>query len=1085
MTSWVRDRLNRAFSPRSGDSPGDGGDSPRGGSDGEGSPTGEPGHSHGAFSELSNGPPSAPTRTVDASPVPQGHPVYPPPGTVVPVAHQTPPTHQRRPSLGSLGDVLLPAMRSIPGIRGVAAGQTNVSTPPATGTPAGAPVGAPTYRFVDEQRQYEADMAAAMRASMEEPGVAHANGAGGVSPYLGRGAIPDEERRDGFDRALRRDATGDPRGNGATPQQALTDPASSSPYGNVSQGYDAALARARSASAEDAAAEAASFRFQSSCSLNFTERVPDGFYVPHGSYPEAELSGEFRIPPLALLESIEPDASDDRDVVVVDARGDEDLRRFADAARETIGALEDKTERAAALARAVAERLGGPAPDDGALAGRWAEVAYDLRVELGRLTFPIGQLRCGLRRHRALLFKAVADRLGVPSRLVRGRYYCGSEDAAANVVVVGGSELFVDVMREPGAIYSPDNPAYAELHAPYVPKELERAMERGLAGFSPSSVRVASPGESPPGETSTMRANKVGSTKATFEHRGAVGDAGETPRLVRTASCPDLTPSSSAEKGLDEPRFGRAARFGRTASPVEDRGDDEGASAPRMSAREVLSAKRKGKHRRQRSMFEESSAERQVTRDKMEDVMSELLAAYAGGDEGTGSPEGGGGETANVRGVGSGLVHTRFMETGGATNKGDEAKGKEGKESDDWRYYGRGEDMSASFGVLPGHEAKVDGGGFSQMPAPPGESPPRAPPAGTIAGRTSPAEWQDSTESPEPSSSSSPASLLSIAVDLSIPAEEIQLGERIGIGSYGEVHRGLWRGTEVAVKRFLDQDLSQHLMREFETEVDLMRRLRHPNVILLMGAVTKTPNLSIVTEFLHRGSLYKLLHKPQPPQVTAALSEARRMRMALDVAKGMHYLHSCDPIIVHRDLKSPNLLVDKHWMVKVCDFGLSRMKTHTFLSSKSNFGTPEWMAPEVLRNEPSDEKSDIWSYGVIFWELLTLKEPWNGLNPMQVVGAVGFSGNSLAIPEDARPEAKSLCEDCFRGNAKDRPSFLDIQKRLRPMQAMIAKPGSGNGGAAAMGSPAQSSDSKPPASPSEPEPPPRAPPSKDEYPILP
>ena len=101
MTSWVRDRLNRAFSPRSGGD-GDGGDPPGiGGSDGEGSPTGEPGHSHGAFSELSNGPPA------DASPVPQGHPVYPPPGTVVPVAHQTPPTHQRRPSLGSLGDCLL------------------------------------------------------------------------------------------------------------------------------------------------------------------------------------------------------------------------------------------------------------------------------------------------------------------------------------------------------------------------------------------------------------------------------------------------------------------------------------------------------------------------------------------------------------------------------------------------------------------------------------------------------------------------------------------------------------------------------------------------------------------------------------------------------------------------------------------------------------------------------------------------------------------------------------------------------------------------------------------------------------------
>ena len=132
-----------------------------------------------------------------------------------------------------------------------------------------------------------------------------------------------------------------------------------------------------------------------------------------------------------------------------------------------------------------------------------------------------------------------------------------------------------------------------------------------------------------------------------------------------------------------------------------------------------------------------------------------------------------------------------------------------------------------------------------------------------------------------------PVSPLSVAVDLSIAADTIQLGERIGIGSYGEVHRGLWRGTEVAVKRFLDQDLSVHLMREFTSEVDLMRRLRHPNVILLMGAVTTTPNLSIVTEFLHRGSLFKLLHKAQPPAIKAAMNaESRRLRMALDVAKG-------------------------------------------------------------------------------------------------------------------------------------------------------------------------------------------------------
>ncbi|CAN6457161.1 unnamed protein product [Victoria cruziana] len=100
-----------------------------------------------------------------------------------------------------------------------------------------------------------------------------------------------------------------------------------------------------------------------------------------------------------------------------------------------------------------------------------------------------------------------------------------------------------------------------------------------------------------------------------------------------------------------------------------------------------------------------------------------------------------------------------------------------------------------------------------------------------------------------------------------------------------------------------------------------------------------------------RGSLFRLLHR-----TNVQVDEKKRLKMAFDVAKGMNYLHTSHPTIVHRDLKSPNLLVDKNWVVKVCDFGLSRLKHHTFLSSKSTAGTPEWMAPEVLRNELSNEK---------------------------------------------------------------------------------------------------------------------------------
>ncbi|GER45391.1 CTR1-like protein kinase [Striga asiatica] len=246
--------------------------------------------------------------------------------------------------------------------------------------------------------------------------------------------------------------------------------------------------------------------------------------------------------------------------------------------------------------------------------------------------------------------------------------------------------------------------------------------------------------------------------------------------------------------------------------------------------------------------------------------------------------------------------------------------------------------------------------------------------------------------------------------DLKIPWCDLALKEKIGSGSFGTVHRAEWNGCDVAVKILMEQDFHAEQFKEFLREVAIMKRLRHPNIVLLMGAVTEQPNLSIVTEYLSRGSLYRLLHKPGAKE---ALDERRRLSMAYDVAKGMNYLHKCNPPIVHRDLKSPNLLVDRKFTVKVCDFGLSRLKANTFLSSKSAAGTPEWMAPEVLRDEPSNEKSDVYSFGVILWELATLQQPWGNLNPAQVVAAVGFKGKRLEIPREVNPQLAALIEACW------------------------------------------------------------------------
>ncbi|MBA0588739.1 hypothetical protein Gorai_001831 [Gossypium raimondii] len=306
-------------------------------------------------------------------------------------------------------------------------------------------------------------------------------------------------------------------------------------------------------------------------------------------------------------------------------------------------------------------------------------------------------------------------------------------------------------------------------------------------------------------------------------------------------------------------------------------------------------------------------------------------------------------------------------------------------------------------------------------------------------------------------------------LDYEILWEDLTIGEQIGQGSCGTVYHGLWYGSvrslasfkaftfdriyicimdeynlkfwfrstmicfgtlvDVAVKVFSKQEYSDDVIDSFRQEVSLMKRLRHPNVLLFMGAVTSPERLCIVTEFLPRGSLFRLLQRN-----TTKLDWRRRVHMALDVARGMNYLHHCNPPIIHRDLKSSNLLVDKNWIVKVGDFGLSRLKHETYLTTKTGKGTPQWMAPEVLRNEPSDEKSDIYSFGVILWELATEKIPWDNLNSMQVIGAVGFMNQRLEIPKEVDPRWSSIIESCWQRDPQCRPTFHELLDKLRDLQ---------------------------------------------------
>lgn len=171
-----------------------------------------------------------------------------------------------------------------------------------------------------------------------------------------------------------------------------------------------------------------------------------------------------------------------------------------------------------------------------------------------------------------------------------------------------------------------------------------------------------------------------------------------------------------------------------------------------------------------------------------------------------------------------------------------------------------------------------------------------------------------------------------------------------------------------------------------------------------------------------RGSLYSVIHN-----AGVAFDCELVKRIMLDAARGMNYLHHCSPIILHRDLKSHNLLLDENWKCKVCDFGLSRiLDSSADVNTLTACGTPCWAAPEVLRGQRYTEKADVYSFGVVLWECFAREVPYKNLLPFQVVHAVGTQGRRPDIPLDTPAAAVRLIRLCWAENPDARPSFDDI-----------------------------------------------------------
>ncbi|XP_040905335.1 mitogen-activated protein kinase kinase kinase 21 [Toxotes jaculatrix] len=272
-----------------------------------------------------------------------------------------------------------------------------------------------------------------------------------------------------------------------------------------------------------------------------------------------------------------------------------------------------------------------------------------------------------------------------------------------------------------------------------------------------------------------------------------------------------------------------------------------------------------------------------------------------------------------------------------------------------------------------------------------------------------------------------------------IPFSELVLEEIIGVGGFGKVYRGTWKDQEVAVKAARqdpDEDITA-TAGSVKQEAKLFSMLQHPNIIKLEGVCLEEPNLCLVMEYARGGTLNRVLTGRRiPPHIL--------VNWAVQIARGMHYLHEEAVVpIIHRDLKSSNiLLLEKienddigRKTLKITDFGLAREWHKT--TKMSAAGTYSWMAPEVIKSSLFSKGSDVWSYGVLLWELLTGEVPYRGIDGLAVAYGVAVNKLTLPIPSTCPEPFAKLMEECWDQDPHVRPSFSCILEQLSAIEEAV------------------------------------------------
>jgi RIO-like serine/threonine protein kinase len=253
---------------------------------------------------------------------------------------------------------------------------------------------------------------------------------------------------------------------------------------------------------------------------------------------------------------------------------------------------------------------------------------------------------------------------------------------------------------------------------------------------------------------------------------------------------------------------------------------------------------------------------------------------------------------------------------------------------------------------------------------------------------------------------------------------DVTIIREIARGESATVYLGTWQGREVAVKVVRLRVLSPTELESFRREIWVLANLIHPAILTLL-AVTDVAPFYIVTEYLKNDSLFKFMRKT-PERLTPTV----RSLIAWDIARGLEFLHARG--VIHRDMKSLNVLLTDDLRAKIADFGAVRLQLDTVATG--SIGTMHWMAPEILISSPSyDFKVDVYSFGLVLWELLTGEILYPGMRPAQVTEFV-LNGKRPELPPETPLGLATLIRGCWHADPKTRPAMTRVL-------AMLSDPG--------------------------------------------